>query len=149
MALPFLNTLTTKFPEYPPGFLNLGYYHYLSGNLPEAEKAYHKALALNPRSAEACISLGNICLETGRLAEARTWYRTGYEYGGNSPDLQYDLARLEALARDQEQSLRHLEEALRLGYRNLAAITGNPELAPIRRLPSFDRMMASYFPDRK
>lgn len=148
-ALPILNTLTTKFPDYPPGFLNLGYYHYLSRNLPEAEKAYHKAFSLDPRSAQACIWLGNICLETGRIAEARSWYRTCYENGGNTPDLQYDLACLEALAQNQEKSMRHLEEALRLGYRNLAAITGNPELATIRRLPSLDRLLASYFPDRK
>jgi len=148
-AFPFLNTLTTKFPDYPPGFLSLGYYYYLSRNLPEAEKAYHKALSLDPRSAQALISLGNICLETGRIAEARTWYRNCYENGGNSPDLQYNLACLEALARDTGKSLQHLEEALRLGYRNLDAITGNHGLAPIRSLPSFDRLMASYFPDRK
>jgi protein O-mannosyl-transferase len=144
-ALPLLLTLTTKFPDYPPGVLKLGYYHYLGRNLPEAEKTYRRVLQLDPRSSQALISLGNICLETGRVAEAREWYRKCYENGGNSADLQYNMACVEALAGKYETGLRHLEEALRLGYRNLDAINGNPELAPLRRLASFNRLIADHF----
>jgi tetratricopeptide (TPR) repeat protein len=144
-ALPLLTTLTTKFPEYPPGFLNLGYYHYLNHHLPEAEKAYRKALHLEPASTQALISLGNICLETGRVAEARELYRTCYENGGNSPDLQFNLACVEALEKNYEAALQYLAEALKLGYRNLEAINGNPELAPLRRLASFNELITVYF----
>lgn len=148
-ALPLLITLTAKFPDYLPGFLNLGYYHYNTRNLAEAEKAYGRALLLDPRSNQALVSLGNVCLETGRVAEARAFYQKVYESGGNSPDLQYNLACAEAVAMNRERSLQHLEEALRLGYRNLDAIMGNPELASLRRLPSFNRLIAAYFPPNK
>lgn len=144
-AFPLLLTLTAKFPDYPGGVLTLGHYYGLSRNLSEAEKAYHKALFLEPASTQALISLGNICLEMGRVAEARTWYRKCYENGGNSADLQYNLARVEALAKNYEASLQHLAESLKLGYRNLNAINGNPELAPLRRLDSFNELIASYF----
>ncbi len=144
-AYPLLRTLTTKFPDYAPGFLGLGSYHYLSRNLPEAEKAYRRALLLAPRSSRALASLGDICLETGRVAEARTYYRTCYENGGNSPELQYQLARVEAAAKNYEASLQHLGEALGMGYRNLDAINASPELAPLRRLDSFKRLIADHF----
>ncbi|RII25012.1 MAG: hypothetical protein CXR31_15285 [Geobacter sp.] len=143
-ASPLLLTLTRKFPEYPRGFLTLGRYHVLARNLPEAEKAYHKAFLLEPASANALFSLGNICLETGRVAEARAWYRKCYENGGNSPDLQYSLARVEALEKNDEAALAYLAEALKLGYRNLDAINSSPEFAPLRRRPSFKELIDGY-----
>ena len=148
-AEPLLNTLIAKFPEYSPGFLTLGSSHYNAGRLADAEKAYRKALELNPSSIEALFCLGNICLETGRVGEARAFYQNAYDNGGNSPDLQYNLACVEALARDYPKSLQHLDEALRLGYRNLEALTRNAELAGLRQLPSFSQLLAGYFPGSK
>ena len=148
-ALPLLMTLTTKFPKYPRGVLKLGDYYYLTRNFPEAEKAYRRVLLLDPASPQAVISLGNICLETGRLSEARTLYRASYNNGGNSPDLQYNLARVEARSNDPDKAMQHLEEALRLGYRNLDAINHNPDLASLRLVPSFNRLIAVYFPEKK
>jgi tetratricopeptide (TPR) repeat protein len=52
-AFPLLLTLTAKFPDYPQGFLALGRFYDLTGNLPEAEKAFHKALLLDPASGRA------------------------------------------------------------------------------------------------
>ncbi|WP_223908909.1 lipopolysaccharide assembly protein LapB [Geobacter sp. AOG1] len=144
-ASPLLLTLTRKFPDYPRGFLTLGRYYVLARNLPEAEKAYHKALLLEPASPNALISLGNICLATGRVAEARAWYRKCYENGGNSPDLQFNLARVEAREKNYEAALNYLAEALKLGYRNLDAINNTPELAPLRRLPSSKELFTVYF----
>ncbi|MDR3580386.1 MAG: tetratricopeptide repeat protein [Oryzomonas sp.] len=146
-AKPLLATLTTKFPDFFPGFINLGYCYYLSRDQANAEKAYRQALSIEPGSSQALVSLGNICLETGRVAEARALYQKSYENGGNSPDLQYNMACVEALSKDYEKSLQHLEEALKLGYRNLEAITRNPELDALRRLPSFNRLIAGYFPE--
>jgi tetratricopeptide (TPR) repeat protein len=144
-AFPLLLTLTTKFSSYSRGFISLGRYQSLSRNLPEAEKAYHKALLLDPASNLALINLGDICLETGRVVEARECYQKCYENGGNSPDLQYRFACAEALGKNYEASLKHLAEALKLGYRNLEEINGNPELAPVRKLASFNELIAKYF----
>ena len=41
--------------------------------------------------------------------------------------------------------LRHLEEALRLGFRNRDGLLKNPELASLRPLPAFKGLMATYF----
>ena len=147
-AQPLLSALTARFPEYTPGFLTLGYYDYNSRQLPQAERAYRRALELDPRSPQASFGLANICLETGRVAEARGLYQDSYQNGGDGPDLQYDLACVEALAKDYPKALGHLEEALKLGYRNLDAISSNPELAPLRRLPAFGALMAGYFPGK-
>jgi len=144
-AFPLLLTLTTKFPEYSRGFTALGRYHGLAKNLSESEKAYRKALYLDPASTRALSALGNICLESGRVAEARKLYRTCYEKGGNSPDLQYNLACVEALEKNYEASHKYLAEALKLGYRNLDAINGNTGFAHMRKLASFNNLITNYF----
>ena len=143
-----LITLTTKYPDFFPGFLNLGNLQARSRKLSEAEKAYRDALLLQPDSSQALLSLGNVCLETGRVAEARALYQKSYENGGNNPVLQYQMACADALAQEPEQALQHLRVALELGYRNLDLIKGNPELAPVRRLAAFSRLIAGFAPGR-
>jgi Flp pilus assembly protein TadD len=145
-ARTLLTTLTRRYPDYAPGFINLGYNLFLARDLPAAEEAYRRALALQPGYPSAIMGLGNICLETGRLAEARGFYRQALDSGGNGPDLHFNLACLEALSRNPDAALTHLEEALRLGYRNAEALTRNPELATLRQLPAFQRLLALYFP---
>ena len=147
-ALPLLDTLSAKFPDYPEGFLTRGDYHTLSRQLPEAELAYRKALALDPRSPRALLALGNLCLATGRTGEASSFYLSCQQNGGNGPELQYALGCLAAQLGGQDKALRHLEQALRLGYRNRDSLTGNPALASLKGLPAFERLLAGYFPER-
>jgi len=59
-ALPLLKSLNERFPDYSPGFVTLGDYHRLCGNLPAAEQAYRQALALDPRSAQAPARLASL-----------------------------------------------------------------------------------------
>jgi Flp pilus assembly protein TadD len=145
-ARPLLQTLAEKYPDYAPGFINLGYCHFASRNLSAAEEAYRAALSLAPGNTSALLGLGNINLETGKTDAARRYYDEAFANGGNGPDLQYNLACLEAQTGHHAEALRHLAEALRLGYRNRNAIQNNPELASLRRLPSFRGLMATYFP---
>jgi tetratricopeptide (TPR) repeat protein len=144
-ALPLLRDLTGKFPGYPWGFVRLGDYYYRMRDFPEAEKAYHQALAIDPKSSPALIALGNVCMKRGRIDEARGYFRTAYENGDNSPYLRYCLACVEALAQNHEKSLQYLAEALGLGYRDLDAIVGNADLASIRQLASYKRLLDKYF----
>ena len=144
-ARPLLQTLVEKFPDYAPGFINLGYCHFVNRNLPAAEEAYRAALVLMPGNTSALMGLGNISLETGKPDAARKHYEEALANGGNGPDLQYNLACLEAATAHPAEALRHLEEALQLGYRNRDALLGNPELAPLHALPAFKRLMATYF----
>jgi len=144
-ASPFLTSLTARFPENVRGWLKLGDYYYQMRDLPGAEKAYRRALALGPKSPPALIALGNFCMKAGRVDEARTYFITVLESGGNSPYLQYCLAGVEALAHHPEKSLQHFAEALKLGYRDLDAINSNADLISIRQLPEFKRLITEYF----
>ena len=144
-ALPLLAKLTTKFPGFGPGFLKLGHYYEVTKNPLQAEKAYRNVLLLIPGNPPATISLGNLCLESGRLVEAREFYHACFASGGDGPDLQFNMACVEALDKNTEQALQHLEAALKLGYRNADAITGNPELASLRQHPAFGQLVSRYF----
>jgi protein O-mannosyl-transferase len=148
-ALPLLTGLTTKFPDFVPGLLTLGRYYAQVRNPLQAEKEYRAALSLDPHAAQPYILLGNLSLETGRVADARDYYAKCLENGGDGPDLQYNLSCVESLAGNQEKSLQHLEAALKFGYRNREAITGNPELSSLRNLPAFSQLLAGYFPNRR
>lgn len=142
-ALPLIVELTSKYPQVVSGHIKLGYYHYVKGHTPEAEAAYRTALRIQPDSVKALVSLAILCQETGRLAEARTLYGKAVAAGGNGPDLQYNLACVEARSGHAEESLVHLEMALRLGYRNIDSVFTGPEFAAVRRLPSFSRLIGS------
>jgi len=147
IARPLLQRLVERFPDYPLGFINLGYNHLMTHNLAAAEQAYRTVLALQPGNTLALTMLGNISLDAGRADSARELYHQALSYGGNGPELQFNLACLEAYAKHGAVALQHLREALQLGYRDYNAITQNPALAPVRQLAEYRELLRSYFPN--
>jgi tetratricopeptide (TPR) repeat protein len=84
-----------------------------------ALRAYQRALAADPAFPDACINLGRLLHETGRLAKAERVYREAIAACGGAPLLQFNLGvLLEDLDRKKEA-----EDAYR------AALRGNPKLA--------------------
>lgn len=146
VALPLLRRLVARYPNYPPGFINLGNSQFMARNLSAAEQAYRTALILEPGNTMALMMLGNIYLDTGRIDSTRELYFQALANGGNGPDLQYNLACLEAKTGHNSAALQHLGEALQLGYRNFDLISHNPILAPIRQLPTYRQLQQSHFP---
>ena len=81
--------------------------------------AYHKAIAANPKRADAPINLGRLLHEAKRPAEAERVYRAALDTCGPDPVLLYNLGVL-------LDDLGRKPEALE-AYR--AALKVNPELA--------------------
>lgn len=147
VARPLLQRLVDRFPNYPLVYFNLGYCQFMARNFPAAEQSYRIALAMQPGNATILMMLGNISLETGKIDTAREFYLQASANGGNSPDLQYNIACLEAKTGHSSVALQHLGEALQLGYRNYDAISHNPTLAPVRQLPVYLQLRQTYFPN--
>lgn len=78
----------------------------------EAEAAYRRTLALNPRFAEAHNNLGNVLRVLGRAEEAVAAYREALACGLDHPLVHYNLASALKAAGDTALAERHFRRAL-------------------------------------
>ncbi|MFC5354872.1 tetratricopeptide repeat protein [Azospirillum himalayense] len=78
----------------------------------EAEAAYRRTLALNPRFAEAHNNLGNVLRALGRAEEAVAAYREALACGLDHPLVHYNLASALKAAGDAAPAERHFRRAL-------------------------------------
>ncbi len=78
----------------------------------EAEAAYRRTLALNPRFAEAHNNLGNVLRALGRVEEAVAAYREALACGLDHPLVHYNLASALKAAGDAAPAERHFRRAL-------------------------------------
>jgi tetratricopeptide (TPR) repeat protein len=67
--------LVKDYPTSDVALLRLGDNYSIGGEPAKAEDAYRRALALAPRSAEACNGLGNMRLQAGDISGAMEFYR--------------------------------------------------------------------------
>jgi Tfp pilus assembly protein PilF len=92
-------------------------------NLPEAETAYQRALALDSQSGLAADGLGLTCYDEGRLADARKWFERALAIDPDNGRAAFHLALV-----DEREG--HLDAAV-AGYRR--ALDRSPHDADITR----------------
>jgi len=118
-----------------------------SGHKEQASATYDKAIGLayqqlqvNPRSASVMGDLALYYAKKSDAPHARQYIRQAR--GIDPADLQliYDQAEVEALAGNQAEALGALKEALEKGYSPEEA-RSDPELAGLRGLPEFERLV--------
>ncbi len=148
MGRPYLLDVIRYYPKLASGYLELGTNYYLTNDLADAEQAFLKALALQPRSREASINLGLISLRTRRLAEARGYFQKAVALGGTNAELEYNLACVESLSGHHPESLQHLEAAFRLGFRNKASVINDRDLDAVRSTAAFHALVNSVFVEK-
>jgi len=88
-----------------PHFL-LGRLHELAGDLDAAEKAYRRAVALEPGHARACNNLGAVLVYRGRIDEALAAYRQALSLDPDQPEANRNLAILTQDPRAWEAAIR-------------------------------------------
>lgn len=143
-ALPHILRLNEHHPRFANGYRSLGYYHFLTGDLPKAEAAFQKSLSLEPDSDFALRQLGHIYFRLGRAGLAREYYGKSIAAGGETAEVRFNLARLEAAAGNGGAALGHLEAALLLGFGDADAVEQSRELDPLRGAPEFRRLVKRY-----
>ncbi len=136
----FLRTLVAGLPGFAYGYYSLGTLAFQEGKLDEAETYGRKALALEPNEGKYRILLGHVAVASGRGGAARELYRTALATGSDDSLMRYYLACLEARDGRLSESLKELEQALKLGYDDLEQLDKEPVLAPVRGLPEFVRI---------
>ena len=89
-------------------------------------------------------ALLNLSLKQHQFAEARRYYGELARVGEVDADAEYDMACVEALADQLAAALAHLEAALKQGYRDWANLSTDPDLARLRSLPEYRKLVARY-----
>ena len=86
--------------------------------LPEAMRAYCRAIEMNPKAAGACINLGTLYYNEHRLAEAEKCYRAAIDIDPGYALAYFNLGNVHDERRNLEEALQCYERALRLspGY---------------------------------
>lgn len=144
-----LELLTKKYPDYAPGFINLGFNMMLQGNIADAEKAYLEALKLEPENTSVALAMGTIERSRGNLKQARAYYLKSFKNRGDGPELRYAMACLEALSGNNNAAIKHLEMAVLNGFNDLKALQNNKELDPLRDNPRFHVILKAASPENQ
>jgi len=80
-----------KRPNNPRAHLAVGVGHYDADRVPEAEKAFRRAIELDPKYGEAYFNLGNTLMKKGWVGDAVLAYRAGIATGYYSAADYYNL----------------------------------------------------------
>jgi tetratricopeptide (TPR) repeat protein len=80
----------------------------------EAERAYHRALTLDPAMADAHLNLGKLYHDTGQLEKAQAHYEEAAAFAPQDPAPRFNLGVLLEDLKRPEQALRAYREATKL-----------------------------------
>jgi len=92
----------------------LAFLHDAEGQLDAARERAQLALALQPRSADACALLGKVLLKQGKAAEAASPLETAVAQNPNDANLRFHLARAYQQSGRRQDATREFAEAQRL-----------------------------------
>jgi adenylate cyclase len=109
-------------------------------------KAAERAIMLNPGDSRA-LYLGAINLERlGESARAEEWANRALHLDPHHPVMLYNLACFHSVAGRVDVAIDHVERALDLGFLHKEWYLSDSDLANIRDLPRFQKLMAEKFP---
>ncbi len=133
-------------PDDPDGLLNLGEAAFKQNQREKALAFFQKALALDPKYSPARLSLGQLYLENGNLADAESDFWRCAELKPDDPVPYYYLAYCKTLQQDQaEMAERHLLKAHSLD-KDFKTLHEDKRLEPIRQKPAFVALLDRYAP---
>jgi Flp pilus assembly protein TadD len=112
----------------------------LAGRLAEAEEAALTAIRLDPGSVATHNNYGNLLVTQRRLPEAEAQYRKAIELDRGHPKPYYNLACVCSLQNRVKEALSLLAQAIRLDPELRQDAQRDPDLAPLRNNPEFQRL---------
>lgn len=143
-ATDLFSAYTERKPENPWGHYMLGLSAYRAGDLARAERAFDRALELDPAHAKSYLNSARVLLDLGRTHEAMERVTLALEHDSTSSDGLRLLARAHAALGDVDEAIGTYQRALVLDDRDVWAMNnlgllyieqGRPEeaLAPLAR----------------
>ena len=95
--------------------------HFRNGKLRDAERAYKKAIKINPNHADAHNDLGNLYLQKGQLKESLNAYRKALAVASNHPILLNNIGNVLMMQAEPGKALNWLNKAIEQDPENATA----------------------------
>jgi hypothetical protein len=99
---------------------------------------------MDPNSRDTVYYLGLISLRSRRIDDARVFFEKLISRGEISAEMEYNLACVESLSGNTDKSLSHLENALKLGFRDRGSLATDQDLVNVRKNPGFRLLVTKY-----
>lgn len=130
-------------PQYAYAYLGRGDMLEKLGRHDEAVEAYQKVVELDtvPNN-ESCAMYALLAL--GKKDAAISFMEKVLANDSNNPGNYYDAACFTCLLGDREKSLKYLKMAFEKGFRRFDQVRRDDDLADIRRLPEFEKLISEY-----
>jgi tetratricopeptide (TPR) repeat protein len=109
------------------------------GNWNEAVRNYKMALHHDQSLNNAYINMSSAYLKGKQYDEARKTLDTLKTRAPDHPHLYYNLACYYSLTRQEADSLKALQQSIRLGYPNPGELLTDPDLENLRQTPAFQQ----------
>lgn len=135
-AKEFFRRFTLASPRNAAAFEGFGLACKQAGELAEAETAFHKALEIEGTISHAPLHLSNIYLSRGDVPAARRYMAIAIKNGLGELEAAYESACIEAQAGNNGLAFKHLENAVRLGFKDVDILINDPFLAPLSKNPA-------------
>ena len=110
---------------------------------------YERLLKQHPAFVDALVALGESYTRRG-------WYEKGLQVDQqltqlrpNQPVVWYNYACSLSLLKRSDESIDALRQAIVLGYDDFDYLSRDPDLAPLRQMPKFRRMLESIVPSAR
>ncbi len=130
-------------PTYAYSYTGKGDVLLRKGENEKAEEAYAKVLELEMVPEEYSCAMYAL-LALGRRDEAVEYLEKVIATDVEDPGNYYDAACFTCLLGDPEKAMSYLQTALEKGYRRIAHVRHDDDLAPVRAMPEFEEMIRPY-----
>ncbi len=100
----------------------------------------------DPRFTDVVEILGGLYTKQGRIADGLRMDRKLVRLRPGNATAHYNLACSLALSRRRQDALRALERAITLGYDDREWMEQDPDLAGLKKLPAFQKLLAQLPP---
>lgn len=127
-------------------YQNLGEAAAKQGKVSEAEAHFLKAISLDAQYGMPYFSLGDVYLSKNDLPQASVWFKKYTDLNTEDPEGFYYLAV--AQSSTAKEALTTLEIAFKKGFSDLERLKKEVRLAALRKLPTYNKLVKQYFPDK-
>ena len=112
-----MRTVNLPEPKTPKAILNARYWFNLGiefekTSMPEAQRAYGRALELDPTMSDAHLNLGKLYHDAGKLEKSEAHYRAAVKYAPDDPAPYFNLGVLLEDLQQPSEAAKYYQEAL-------------------------------------
>jgi arylsulfatase A-like enzyme/Tfp pilus assembly protein PilF len=144
-ALGYVGRLLEIYPEFQPGWVTLGEIHVSAGKYGDAAKAFREGLEQHPGESALTYRLAAALLAQGKVREAeeQALQALGREMDDAAASFRVILAVCQADRGEPELARESLQRAIREGYAKRGVLEEEPLVAPLRKVPGFEEIVAT------